>query len=267
MSKTGKINQSQWDLDFPPVRITTYSLVQQFNQWGNSNRIAPFWRFYWNLTPGAQIVFAEGKIELTPDVVVLIPPNFSYASEASCKFSQLYMHFEWDTGFNIRTPFVRSSLDAMRQLADISQWFEADDCFFSLRMYSILYKYLADIVCEIRQTAKSDSRIIHAINLMNNNLNISNPEVAEALHMSNDNFQRLFKLETGSTPHQYRIARRMERAQAMLMETELTIEQIAVATGYTNRYQFSKAFMEFFKVAPVQYRGKIGRPKTPPTEL
>ncbi|MDY0175301.1 MAG: AraC family transcriptional regulator [Lentisphaeria bacterium] len=257
MSKAGVINYTSHELQLPPIRIIQHGLVRQHNQWNNSNRIAPFWRFYWNLSGGVSISFDGGKIALSPDIVLIIPANFSYASEAKNKFSQLYMHFDWDCGFNVRTPFVCSAINEMKMFANIWHWYENDAHFFSLRMYSILFKYLADILGEIRQTRKSDRRILKAIAIINSNLKVSNQELARALHTSMDNFQRLFKLETGTTPHQYLIARRMEKAQSLLTEGEQCIEQIAIACGYQNRYQFSKAFTKFFKTPPAALRNRL----------
>jgi transcriptional regulator GlxA family with amidase domain len=49
----------------------------------------------------------------------------------------------------------------------------------------------------------------------------------------------------------------MEKAQSLLTEGEQCIEQIAIACGYQNRYQFSKAFTKFFKTPPAALRNRL----------
>jgi transcriptional regulator GlxA family with amidase domain len=43
--------------------------------------------------------------------------------------------------------------------------------------------------------------------------------------------------------------RRLERALIMLADLHNSIEDIAIKTGFSNRYQFSKAFKQFFNIS------------------
>lgn len=260
MSKRGKIDQVNRNLDFPEVNIIQYSLVRRQESWTNPNRNAPYWRFYRNLTSGAKIIFEKEEIELSPDKVILIPPNVTYASLAQRPFSQFYIHFIWNNAVASRSPIILPAADGINNINDIELFFEEDEKLFSIRIYAILLKYLANISAELHSKEKGlDSRIIKAVALMNENIRCRNTEIAQAVYMSCDNFQRIFKREMGVSARQYLIARRMEKAQAYLQDPTLTIDEIAFHTGFSDRYQFSKTFSTFFKIPPVTYRKRLTR--------
>jgi transcriptional regulator GlxA family with amidase domain len=75
--------------------------------------------------------------------------------------------------------------------------------------------------------------------------------------MSVSNLCHLFKQETGVSPIHYAMERRMENALIMLADLHNSIEDIAVKTGFSNRYHFSKAFKLRYGVPPVKMRKSL----------
>jgi AraC-like DNA-binding protein len=66
-------------------------------------------------------------------------------------------------------------------------------------------------------------------------------------------FKRLFNL----SPYGLILQARMEIAQQLLAETDLSVSEIADRIGYTGVQSFSKACKMFFKESPLQYRKKL----------
>jgi len=66
-------------------------------------------------------------------------------------------------------------------------------------------------------------------------------------------FKKLFDL----SPYGLIVHARMEIAERLLIETKLSISEIADSIGYTGVQSFSKAFKMFFKESPLQYRKRI----------
>src|SRR5689334_1576625 len=56
--------------------------------------------------------------------------------------------------------------------------------------------------------------------------------LARVSHVSAAHFARSFKDAFGVPPHRYLISRRIERAMALLRDTELAITDIALQTGW-----------------------------------
>ncbi len=79
-------------------------------------------------------------------------------------------------------------------------------------------------------------------------------EVASFYNMSPNHFIRSFKQYVGTSPNAYRIAKRMETAEELLSSSEMNIEQIASAVGYSDPLYFSRAFKNHVGVSPSQYR-------------
>ena len=259
MSTCGKREISHGYLEFPVVRIVQYNFVHSFfTQWVNPKRNAPFWRFYWNQKPGAVIVFNDRKIKLTPDILVLIPPNTGYASDVEQPFSQFYMHFEWDWESPKKEPILLPVTGHQESwLARLDQWVLEDDISASLSLYSILLEVLREIYREPDENQPCpDQRIVQAVKLMNTMKKCSNHEIATALCMSRDNFVRLFSRTIGETPQHYMLGLRMEKSQSMLLQLDKTIDEIAMLNGFADRYQFSKKFKHYFGIPPAAYRKK-----------
>ena len=56
--------------------------------------------------------------------------------------------------------------------------------------------------------------------------------LAQVSHVSEAHFARCFKDAFGVPPHRYLLTRRIERARALLRDTELPILEIALRTGW-----------------------------------
>ena len=78
--------------------------------------------------------------------------------------------------------------------------------------------------------------------------------------MSENNFIRVFKKEMGVSPQQYLQMRRIEWSRNLLINSSLSIAEIADSTGFADRYHFSKAFKQITRFSPAAYRKQILRP-------
>jgi len=84
---------------------------------------------------------------------------------------------------------------------------------------------------------------------------LSLAQMARAVHTSAFHFARQFKAATGMPPHQYVVARRIERAQQLLGESDdLSLAEIAAGVGFLDQSQFSTHFKRVVGVTPRQFR-------------
>jgi AraC family transcriptional regulator len=81
--------------------------------------------------------------------------------------------------------------------------------------------------------------------------------VARTAMLSKNHLLRHFKALFGTSPYQYQIGRRMERAQESLLRSSLTIHQIAFEQGFECPSAFSRQFKTLFSVTPSQYRQQL----------
>jgi AraC-like DNA-binding protein/ligand-binding sensor domain-containing protein len=77
------------------------------------------------------------------------------------------------------------------------------------------------------------------------------------LNMSRTRFFNQIKKITGTTPNDYLLSLKMNKAQALLQhEKNFTISEIAYQLGFTNPAYFSKCFKKQFGITPQEYRKK-----------
>jgi len=78
--------------------------------------------------------------------------------------------------------------------------------------------------------------------------------LASIAGMSRHHFGELFRCSTGVSPHQYVIGQRVERGKQMLRDTDLSILEIGLATGFADQSHFTKTFRRIARVTPRDYR-------------
>jgi AraC family transcriptional regulator len=80
-------------------------------------------------------------------------------------------------------------------------------------------------------------------------------QMAAVVHLSPYHFARQFKAATGSPPHQYVIARRVERAQHLLRaDDELGLAEVALRVGFSDQSKFSFHFKRMVGITPGRFR-------------
>jgi transcriptional regulator GlxA family with amidase domain len=77
-------------------------------------------------------------------------------------------------------------------------------------------------------------------------------------------FARSFKEAFGVPPHRYLLTRRIERATALLRDTDLSITEIAFQTGWRSLGTFGRTFRDVTGESPGEFRA---RDKAAPHEL
>ena len=90
-------------------------------------------------------------------------------------------------------------------------------------------------------------------------------DLALECHLSGSRLQHLFKQRTGLVLWQLLTERRMQQAADLLVNTEMSIKEIAITTGYGHASSFTRAFERRFRQAPSCYRQMPG-PEEMPTE-
>jgi AraC-like DNA-binding protein len=82
-------------------------------------------------------------------------------------------------------------------------------------------------------------------------------DMARAAALSKAHFTREFRRTFGETPRRYLISRRLERAAAMLRNTDRTVAYVCCAVGMSSVGSFTTAFTRTYGMAPLAYRAKF----------
>lgn len=82
-------------------------------------------------------------------------------------------------------------------------------------------------------------------------------ELATVAAVSPTHFTRLFKQQTGESPHRYVRDRRLDRAEELIVRTQLPIAAIAAAVGFSDQSHLNRVMRAQRGLTPGQLRNSI----------
>ncbi|WP_136439331.1 GlxA family transcriptional regulator [Pacificoceanicola onchidii] len=91
-----------------------------------------------------------------------------------------------------------------------------------------------------------------AIALMEQNLEtpLSIPEICDAINLSQRQLNRLFARHVKKTPILYYRDIRLDRARGLVTQTDMSLLEVSVASGFASQVHFSRAYRERFGLSP-----------------
>lgn len=81
-------------------------------------------------------------------------------------------------------------------------------------------------------------------------------DLARAAGLSQAHFSREFRRAFGETPHRYLLSRRLERAAALLRNTDWTVADVCFSVGLRSVGSFTSSFTRAFGRPPTAYRAR-----------
>jgi AraC-like DNA-binding protein len=82
-------------------------------------------------------------------------------------------------------------------------------------------------------------------------------DMAAAAGLSRAHFSREFRRAFGESPHSYLLTRRLERAAALLRNTDRSVAEICLDVGLTSVGSFTTSFKRNFGKTPTAYRASF----------
>lgn len=80
------------------------------------------------------------------------------------------------------------------------------------------------------------------------------PEIAKACRVSERELGRIFKRSTGLAPRQFFQRLRLEKARDLLRQSDFSVTEIAMMTGFNSLSRFTQAFSVYFDSPPSTVR-------------
>ena len=82
-------------------------------------------------------------------------------------------------------------------------------------------------------------------------------DLARAAGLSRAHFSREFRRAFGDSPHQYLLTRRLERAAALLRNTDHSVAEICFSVGLQSVGSFTSSFTRTYGLSPTAYRARF----------
>ena len=113
---------------------------------------------------------------------------------------------------------------------------------------------------QARAAAGQDPRLLRRLLRAKDRIDAASHEawpverLAEVSGVSAAHFARSFKAAFGAPPHRYLLTRRLERAKALLRDTDTPIIEVALETGWNSLGTFGRVFRDVFGESPSELR-------------
>lgn len=109
-----------------------------------------------------------------------------------------------------------------------------------------------------KNIAKSKSRISFAVDYIKKNLHqkLSIDNIAKLTYVSKSNFFKMFKDELGTSPNDFILQERINRAKELLA-SQISIKETAYQTGFSDTNYFTRVFKQWVGVTPKSYQNKV----------
>ncbi len=110
----------------------------------------------------------------------------------------------------------------------------------------------------------SQPKLVKAVALMEANLEepIGLDELARYVGLSRRQLERLFQRYLRCAPTRYYLELRLARARQLLLQTEMSVFDVAFACGFVSAPHFSKCYRDFFGIPPRDERRLYGTTET-----
>lgn len=263
--------------------------------WNYKNVISPFYRLYYIEDGKGKVYINDTPYELTPGTLFLIPKFTFHSYECDdfmdhyyiCLFDDLLgnsgipnpLQMNLQVNMNEIDPLLIKryiELNPYKNLTEsdpkhydnnksIYELIENKSYYNTAKVTEsngILLQLFSRFITEnsIKKLIPNNlnERLDLAIQHINKNIEtrISIPELADLACLTPDHFSRVFKKIMGMSPCEYIQMKRIERAQILLVTSNMNIVEIGEKVGIDNPPQFTRLFKKIAQCSPKEYRIK-----------
>lgn len=86
-------------------------------------------------------------------------------------------------------------------------------------------------------------------------------QLAEDVGLSTRQLERLFRRYLGRSPKRYYMELRLQKARHLLMQTDMSVINVALACGFASPSHFSKCYRAHYRITPYRERGAQAGPE------
>ncbi len=257
--------------------------------WNFGPICSSFSRIYWVKEGEAKIKMGMTKHILTPGHLYLIPSLVSHYDYCEGVFGHYYIHFI-DNSKNLidyyqqyEIPFqldisnddqyifkrllqlypdkklpnpLPDTYETSNKILDSIHLFHTQPLGLRMEVNGLLMQLLSKFFMKGKRQHKIiDNRISRSLYTIENKL-AHIPKIGELASEANlckDRFIRLFHQQTGFTPTEYIIRKRIHYAQMLFIDGHYSVKEVATILGYHNISYFGRMFKKVTEVTPSEF--------------
>lgn len=219
----------------------------------------------------------DKKYTIEKNQYIIIPPNqpYEFGADESNPWTIYWLHFcgilSDQFSFKIPNPVMISSKEYSRiqdRIALFEELFsvfsmgyiEEYMCYTSMRLYTLLASFIYEeqyqyVKMPTRKEYPFFSRVIHYMQ-ENIDQNLTLEELASNFRYSSSHFSMLFQKEAKTSPINFFIQLKMQKACQYIEMTNFKLNEISLKLGFDDPAYFSRMFTKIIGISPSAYRKK-----------
>jgi AraC-like DNA-binding protein len=250
-----------------PIRARSVGWHKIDNGWHCRLRIKNNFQLFWGVSGSGTVRSRNENVELKKDELLIYVPGNEFYIEAS----NGPWEFRWITmdgqrcaeileDFGLTGPWPKVAgvcpealFDALE--VEIHNTLPRAEYSASATLYqllSIISSHLHTGESKENQNQLVERCLALMYKTYMNQINVSS--LASQLEVHRSRLSREFRASVGSSPQQYLHSLRLQKAALLLKETNMSIKEIAYATGFSSPAHFGKCFKDSYHQTPNSFR-------------
>ncbi|MBN2291895.1 MAG: helix-turn-helix transcriptional regulator [Pirellulales bacterium] len=243
--------------------------LANLHPWNFPNVYSPFWRIYFDFTPGHHVRFGDRQTPMGPDRVLVIPNHQRFDCVGESPVTKLWFAFSCTRNAepSQRMPIIIPKNDTIAAFTEEfpplfrSRKKDRRRQVFDLSLAFVMYILGRPKIRWQRPLPENIADIVAIIN-RSPAFSWTTPELARRAAMSSDGFSRSFRRWLHTTPARYVQQVRIREACRLLSDGEESIDRISSLMGFADRFHFSRVFKQLTNTTPARYRKLHNRPSS-----
>ena len=239
--------------------------------WNSRHFQIQYHRLYYLTSGRATLSLVNKEIELVPGRIYFIPAYSVAGSHIDGIMEKYYIHFQVDSPF---FEMYRYLTDKYSVAAGPETEFlfrtvleNHNDGSYAARMrvQGAMNLLMSEFAREMSLERGGISKFRPVLDYINAHFTEDIPlsRLAELMNISTMYFSNFFKRVFNVSPKQYILNKRLTESQRLLLETDMSVKEIAYAVGFENENYFSEFFTSKVGISALKFRNReIPRPKT-----
>lgn len=246
------------------LKVLEHGFLNTGPEWKFLNLSSPFNRLYFVISGSARIKNDSNDLELKSGNVYLIPLNNTYDYICEEALNKFYIHFRIelvpDYDLFQGCKYCSSTPADMDTVESLIQYAKNGGIGDFIRCKGVILDFIGRLLepfsNNINEQMRLSSKYEQVYKYIRENCyaDLRVNEIAESLNISLTNLSRSFKNDTGMNLKKLIESKVMQRAQEMLLVTDMPVKEIAYELRFHDEFYFSRFFKKCTGISPHKYR-------------
>ncbi|MBR2466880.1 MAG: helix-turn-helix transcriptional regulator [Clostridia bacterium] len=255
---------------FPVVFAERRRVGDEWNKiiWDRHHKDIMCHRLYLPMSGSGKLTLSHAEIELKPGNLYFLPAFSVMKSSIETEIDKYYIHFRSSLtilemyGYLSRRYSVAADESTVALVDTVLKNYTDRSVSASMKVAGAMSILLSDFLDGIGASEANMPKFQSVLDYIDGHYteNIKLDTLAEIMNISTMYFSNAFKSTFNISPKQYILNKRLAKSQQLLIESELSIKDIAYAVGFENENYFSEFFSSKMGISALKFRNrKINR--------